>query len=98
MIKLVKGTKENLAIDVTDKLGNLTTLAGANTVFDVRLRDSPSWVHQNVGATFDLMRAFCMIDTTGSEYVEGTYELFLKFNNLPEVPRLGPHVFEVAYA
>jgi len=98
MIKLVKGTKENLGIDVVDKLGDLTTLDGTNPTFDVRLRDAASWIHQNAATTHDVMRLFCLIDTTEAAYVEGTYELFIKFNNLPEIPRLGPHVFEVAYA
>lgn len=98
MIKLVKGTKENLAIDVTDKIGTLTTLDGTNPTFDVRKRGSSSWAQQNVGTTHDVMRVFCLIDTTLGAYTDGTYELFLTFNNLPEIPRLGPHLFEVANA
>lgn len=98
MIKLVKGTKENLAIGVNDRLGNLTTLAGTNPTYDVRLRGASSYVHQGLSATFDGMTAFCLIDTSESGYTDGTYEIFLIFNNLPEVPRLGPHLFEIAYA
>lgn len=93
---LPKGTKENLIVDVTDRLENLTTLDGANGTFDVRLKnDGANWVTQ--GAIINIgMRAFCLVDT--GTWDVGTYELFLNFSALPEVPRVGPVEFEVAHA
>lgn len=96
---LVKGTKENLAIEVVDRLGNLTDLTGTNATFDVRKRDAGNtWLIQGQAATVDVMTAFCFIDTTPGGFVEDVYELYLNFTNLPEMPRLGPHLFEVAYS
>jgi hypothetical protein len=93
---LVAGTKENLIVDVTDRLENLTTLDGANGTFDVRLKGETSWEIQGQAIINIGMRAFCLVDTDTLDV--GVYELFLNFQSLPEEPRIGPIEFEVAHA
>ncbi len=97
MIKLPKGTKEIITVDVTDKLGNITTLNGASGKFDVRRRGSDTWLIQDQANTNTGMEAHCLIDTAPSQWKVTTYELFVHFDALPEVPRVGPVVFEIAY-
>lgn len=95
MITLPRGTKENLIVDVTDRLGSLTTLNGANSTFDIR-KKGEAWLLQGQSVINIGMRAYCLIDT--SSWVVGVYELFINFQALPEQPRIGPHEFEVANA
>lgn len=97
MIILPKGTKEVITLDITDKLGNIDTLDGAGGVFDVRMRGQDTWILQNEPITNLGMEAYCLIDTAPSQWKTTTYELFVKFNALPEQPRVGPVVFEIAY-
>jgi hypothetical protein len=99
MESLVKGTIENIAVEVDDRLGSLTDLVATGPTYSVRARDAgTTWISQNLAAVTNGMIALCLIDTTNNAYVEGKYELYLKFNNLSETPVLGPHIFEVAYA
>jgi hypothetical protein len=95
MIKLNKGTKEHIPVDIADRLESLTTLSGANPRFTTRLRYEATNVQTDIAATNIGMTAFCLIDTTLAGYVVGIYELFIKFDNLPEAPVLGPYEFEV---
>ena len=94
-VLLNKGTIEHLIVDVRDRLKNLTSLTGTNAAFDIRLEGSDTWLVTASPATVAGMSAYCLVDTTPSGFVDGVYELFLYFNNLPEVPRLGPFEFEV---
>lgn len=94
-VLLNKGTIEHLIVDVADRLKNVTSLSGLNAAFDVRQRGEATWLVQAQAATVSGMSAFCLVDTTPSGFVDGQYELFVYFNNSPEIPRLGPFVFEV---
>lgn len=97
-VTLNKGTVENVVVEVDDKLDNLLTLVGTIPMFDTRLEDEEDdtiFIEQNVSATVDGLRAYCLIDTTQDIYIEGDYELYLHFTNLPEAPRLGPMKFTV---
>lgn len=91
-IKIVKGSIEPIAIDVTDKLGNLTTLDSADPHFDIEdfFNEAvlSALVAQNSGMT-----AICKIDST--TLAEGDYKLFLYFNAVPDTPRLGPVSFSI---
>jgi hypothetical protein len=90
------GTKEHVIVKITDKLGELTTLDGANARFDLRKKGASTWVSQNVAVTNIGMTAYCLIDTQAwTEADVGKYELYIYFNALPEVPRLGPFEFSV---
>jgi len=95
VIDLAQGTIENLLVDVEDRAANLTSLEGTGPTFSVRPRfgDDTSWVLEDQNATPDGLRAFCLLDTT--DWDIGVYEIYIKFQNLPEVPRLGPMHFEV---
>jgi hypothetical protein len=95
VISLPLGTIENLQVDVEDRKNNLTTLDGTGLNFSVRPRfgDDMSWVIENDSASNDGLRAFCLIDTT--DWDVGEYEMYIQFDNLPEIPKLGPMHFEV---
>src|SRR6266576_270561 len=98
MISLVQGTVENLLVDVEDRAGSLLTIEGTTPKFSVRPRfgDDDSWILEDQNATPDNLRAFCLLDTTDDMiWLKGEYELYLEFDNLPEVPRLGPVHFEL---
>jgi len=91
------GTKENIVVDITDRIGSISTLDGSNPTFDVRKRGAGStWKLQAQPVTNIGMRAYCLVDTDTWEV--GTYELFINFQALPEEPRVGPLEFEVAHA
>lgn len=95
-VKLTLGTIENLVLDVKDRLGTLTTLDGHNVTFDWREKNATDWEGQGVGATNVGMRVFCLINTSAWAVSKiGRYELYLRFQNLPETPRLGPFEFRV---
>lgn len=97
MIELLKGTIEHIPINVKDRLGNLTDLAGTSPTFLVRKESDPSAIVIAEGPA-DLtvpagMTAYCLVDTTTLD--EDRYELLLRFQLLPEVPFLGPFDFMV---
>lgn len=95
MIRIPKGSKEFLVVDVEDKLNQLTDLTGTNPTYDVKLRDATSNIltAQTAAIGPGVMQLECLIDT--GTWVVGTYDLFVTFNNAPEVPRIGPFEFEV---
>lgn len=91
-IKIVKGSIEPIAVDVTDKFKNLTDLAGANPKYDIEdFFNEP--VSTNLSAVADGMTAICKIDAT--TLTEGDYKLFVHFDATPDHPRLGPISFAV---
>ena len=96
MIRLNKGTKENIIIDVTDQLNNLTTLDGAGAQYSIVTDDdTETEIESDLNAANINMSAYCMIDTTQVEYVIGPYRLYLRFNAISEIPLLGPVLFTV---
>lgn len=89
------GTKEVRSIELTDRLGTLTTLDTINVEQKIVTEDEQDtkqdWatVFQTVG-----MRVDCLIDTTTSGgWAEGTYKLYIRVNVPPELPVLGPFEF-----
>lgn len=94
-VVLPQGTKEYLLFDVTDELGTIVTLSGHNpryTVYD------PSNIakYTDQAATFTLMTAYCMIDTTtGGPWPDGEYEIYLRLDATPEIPLIGPKKFQI---
>ena len=84
-----------IAVDVTARETSLTTLIGANTRYFLRSRGATSYIIDNGVAFVDVdepMRAECLIDTTT---LDGEYELFISFDALPQIPRLGPYRINV---
>jgi hypothetical protein len=94
-IELPKGTIEHLIVQVKDRLNNVTDLSLLTPLFDVRKRGASSYIVQGAVPTILDMTLYCLVDTTVADYVSGTYELFVYFDNTPELPRLGPFEFEV---
>lgn len=93
---LTRGTKEYLIVEITDTLSNLTTLVGADPTFDVVTDDDEETaVITGQSCIVQNMLALCLMDTTDPDFEEGQYKAFVKFNALPEVPRLGPFRFRV---
>ena len=92
MIVLPQGTKELIEVDVTDLLENLVTLDGAGLTYTVKDK-AGNFRYNNVAGQNNGMKALCMIDTTTVGWLRERYDLWIKFNALPEVPVLGPFEF-----
>lgn len=96
MVTLTKGTKEYVPIKVINVLGNLATLDSTGLTHDLYKDDeAETLVYANQSTTNDGLVALPLIDTTDPGFQEGTYNIFIKFNALPEVPRLGPFAIRV---
>jgi hypothetical protein len=96
MVTLTKGTIEFLPIKVTDVLENLTTLDGLGVSHDLfKADEAETMIYQGQSTMNDGMIALPLIDTTPVTITEGDYNCFIKFNNAPEIPRLGPFRFRV---
>ena len=95
MIVLPLGTKELLEVDVTDLLQELTTLDSSGLTYTVKEKSTGAYRYNNVAGQNNGMKALCMIDTTTLGWTKTKYELFIKFNALPETPVLGPFDFLV---
>lgn len=95
MIELTQGTIETVVVDLTDRLGNLSTLDGSNLRFDVKDRAGAFKVN-NASAPNNGMRALPLIDTTlGGVWPSGEYRLYLRFNAPNDTPVIGPIPFQV---
>lgn len=93
-IRLTKGTKEYVPVDVVDGSGATTDLSGATPKYDV-LNDAGSYIYTAATPTATLMRLSCLIDTTstgptGVAWATGAYRLFVTFTAGSEKVRLGP--------
>jgi hypothetical protein len=104
MITLAVGTVEHLACKVTDVLPDpdaLDSLIGKNPRFAVYDDDEAETLIMAEGpasiASGDDLIALCLIDADipGIFPEEGEYRLFLRFDNSPETPRLGPFKFRI---
>ena len=86
------GTKEIVSLDITDRLGGITSLATYNVEYKIITEDEAT-IKQNWTTVLNTsaMRADILIDSTG--WAEGTYKLFVRINIIPEVPVFGPFVF-----
>lgn len=92
MERIPAGSKQDLIVDVTDRLGAITDLGSYTVTFDVK-DDEGNAKYTNQTATTDGMKALCLIDTTG--WTPDDYDLWLTINASPESPRLGPFPFKV---
>lgn len=96
MLRLNKGTVEYLPVQVSDRLGGISSLDGYTIQFRVTDRDEvvvQDWTNCNN----DGMTVMALIDTTGSDFADGgTYKLYIKITINPEIPVLGPIEFEVS--
>jgi hypothetical protein len=92
MERLTKGTIEFLVIPVTDTMGNLTSIGSAT--YDIYTGDDLATAVLEGGiAVVNGMKILPLIDTTNMD--EGPYDLYVSFQALPEIPRLGPFRFKV---
>lgn len=104
MITIAPGSIEYLACKVTDVLESpdaLTTLVGKNPRYEIYDDDeAETLVVTETSASIansDPLLALCLIDADIPNVFpeEGQYNLFLRFDNTPEVPRLGPFPFRI---
>lgn len=96
MVTLTLGTKEYVPIKVINVLGNLASLDSTGLTHDLYKADeAETLVYANEATTNDGMIALPLIDTTNVGFEEGDYNIFIKFNALPEIPRLGPFPIRV---
>jgi hypothetical protein len=87
-VRLTKGTKENVEVQVQDWTNTVTDLSTASPHFDVK-KDDGTAVVTNQAATATGMIVHCLCDTT-SWPSEPHLNLFVSFTVGSEVPRLGP--------
>lgn len=91
-----KNSIEFLPVQVSDRLGGITTLDGRAIQFrvtDVNETQVVGWTSCNN----DVMTVLPLVDATLSGFADGgTYKLYIKITFNPEVPILGPFEFEVS--
>lgn len=92
MDSITLGSVEELVVEVQDQLHQLTALPGGTT-FEVT--NSQDAVIFSGVATVSGMRATCLIDTTGVQWVTGRYSLRLRFATGLEIPVLTVGEFQV---
>jgi len=92
-LRLTKGTKENLPVDITDRSGNISNLAGLLPKYDF-VNDANVYIYTAAIAVGTDMRLNCFVDATAGGpsglLPVGHYRLFVSFTSGAEVPRLGP--------
>jgi hypothetical protein len=96
-IVLPQGTKEYIVVDVDDELDAVNNLAPTTPQFKV-LNPDPDDGDKLAWAAvtnIDLMKLYCLVDTSVGPWAAGTYRLFVRFTSAPELPVLGPCEFEV---
>lgn len=93
VIRLTKGTKEDVSVDVTDidgSISDLSTLSPTYTVFD----DAGATKYSAASATATGMRIKCRMDTSASHagglWAIGHYRLFVGFTSGTQIISLGP--------
>lgn len=91
-LSLNAGTVEILPFNVTDLLGEITSLESFTVDYKVMTEDESS-TKVDWAAVEDIsgMRVDVLLDTTG--WAEGNYKLYIRPNIPPESPILGPFVF-----
>lgn len=92
-IEIVKGSVEHIPVDIADRLGGLTDLAGTAPSYSIRKESDQGAALQTGSPTVVGMRVYCLIDST--TLPKDRYELLVSFNNPPETPVVGPIDFEV---
>lgn len=96
-IKITKGTKENVPVDIIDNTGIIATLVGSNPKFDVLDAADTVLINQQAATVSGTMRLLCLCDFTNTTtFPEGLYRLFVNFSFGSETPRLGPFDLQIA--
>jgi hypothetical protein len=92
-VRLAKGTKEYIPVDVTDRTGAITNLASLTPTYDF-LNDAGTAIYSAASAVASSMRLSCLIDASSGGpsglLPNGHYRLFVSFTSAPTIPRLGP--------
>jgi len=91
-VRLAKGTKEYVDLQVVDETGAVTTLSGTTPQFDV-FPDTGGAIQSAVACVIggSGMLLQCLVDTTLAGYVIGShYNLYVYWTLGPENPREGP--------
>jgi hypothetical protein len=96
MIRVALGTKENVAVTVTDITGGTTSLAAATPLlFDV-LNAAGTALISGSTPTVNTMTLYCLCDFSNTAtFPVGDYRLFVKFTVGTETPRLGPFNIQI---
>lgn len=82
-------------VDVTDETGNIVSLDTLSPMYKVIKADDSDMVSWT-SAPNVAMKVKCMIDTnTPSLWAGGSYRIYVKFTATPELPWIGPFVFDV---
>lgn len=92
VVRIAKGSKEYIDVQVVDETGVVTTLVGSTPKFDTE-DDTNVAVQTAVNCVVggDGMLLQCLIDTTLAGYVAGNhYRLWVYWTIGSEVPREGP--------
>jgi hypothetical protein len=98
MLTLNKGTKENVLVSLDDILDNVTDVMPFTPQYEVVSEWEPSEAYGEIPLTACTegptpMSVFCFVDT--DDLNSGRYALFVKINNPPENPIIGPVRFKV---
>lgn len=95
MNKINLGSVEIVSCLLTDRLGNVDTIASAD--FKI-ISEDETLVVQDWATAENIvgMRVDCLVDTTGIDWVEGTYKLYVRCSVPPETPIVGPFEFGVS--
>lgn len=98
LMRFNRGTSEYMVVEVTESLGEITSLQQAT--FDI-YESNDDDVHTPIvsdssNVIIDGMRVRCLIEPM-LDWIPGYYDLYLNLLNLPtqETPRLGPIEFVV---
>jgi len=95
MPTLPQGTKEYLMVDVTDETGNIVSLDTLSPMYKVLKPDDTDMVAWTAAPNV-AMKIKCMIDTnTPSLWPGAAYRIYCKFSATPELPWIGPFIFDV---
>lgn len=92
-VEIAKGSIETVAVDISDRFQNLTTLDDASSkIFDINPYGKAAHSDNLVTGSFDNegMVALPIIDGTLTALTEGQYWLFIQFVADTDHPRLGP--------
>lgn len=98
MLTINKGSVENVVVSLDDLFDNVIDVMPFNPQYEVVSEWEPSDTYGSIPLTPCVagpttMSVFCLVDTT--ELNPGRYELFVKIDNPPEDPIIGPMRFKV---
>lgn len=92
-VRIAKGTKESIVVEVTDENGVVTDLSALSPKYDF-LDDANTFIYNQVAATATGMEMTCLIDASATGpsglLAVAHYRLFVGFTVGSEKPRLGP--------